>query len=52
MIANNAGMVPKVKDIYWEENGYHGYDLALDPNGVFYGGALPAVQVIRKRGKK
>ena len=52
MIANNAGMVPKVKDIYWEENGYHGYDLALDPNGVFYGGTLPAVQVIRKRGKK
>lgn len=52
MIANNAGMIPKVKDIYWEENGYHGYDLALDPNGVFYGGTLPAVQVIRKRGKK
>lgn len=52
MIANNAGMIPKVKDVYWEENGQHGYDLALDPNGVFYGGTLPAVQVIRKRGKK
>lgn len=35
MIANNAGMIPKVKDVYWEENGQHGYDLALDPNGVF-----------------
>ena len=52
MIANNAGMIPKVKDVYWEENGKHGYDLALDPNGDFYGGALPAVQVIGKRGKK
>lgn len=52
MIANNAGMIPKVKDVYWEENGQHGYDLALDPNGDFYGGALPAVKVIRKRGKK
>ena len=52
MIANNAGMIPKVKDVYWEENGQHGYDLALDPNGAFYGGALPAVQVIGKRGKK
>lgn len=52
MIANNAGMIPKVKDVYWEENGQHGYDLALDPNGVFYGGTLPAVQVIGKRGKK
>lgn len=52
MIANNAGMIPKVKDVYWEENGQHGYDLALDPNGAFYGGTLPAVQVIGKRGKK
>lgn len=52
MIANNAGMIPKVKDVYWEENGKHGYDLALDPNGDFYGGALPAIQVIGKRGKK
>lgn len=52
MIANNAGMIPKVKDVYWEENGQHGYDLALDPNGCFYGGTLPAVQVIGKRGKK
>ena len=52
MIANNAGMIPKVKDVYWEENGQHGYDLALDPNGVFYGGILPAVQIIGKRGKK
>lgn len=52
MIANNAGMIPKVKDVYWEENGQHGYDLALDPNGVFYGGTLPAVQIIGKRGKK
>ena len=52
MIANNAGMIPKVKDVYWEENGQHGYDLALDPNGYFYGGTLPAVQVIGKRGKK
>lgn len=52
MIANNAGMIPKVKDVYWEENGKHGYDLALDPNGYFYGGALPAIQVIGKRGKK
>ena len=52
MIANNAGMIPKVKDVYWEENGKHGYDLALDPNGDFYGGALPVVQVIGKRGKK
>lgn len=52
MIANNAGMIPKVKDRYWEENGKHGYDLALDPNGDFYGGALPVVQVIGKRGKK
>lgn len=52
MIANNAGMIPKVKDIYWEENGKKGYDLALDPNGDFYGGTLPAVQVIGKRGKK
>lgn len=30
----------------------YGYDLALDPNGVFYGGTLPAVQIIGKRGKK
>ena len=52
MIANNAGMIPKVKNVYWEENGKHGYDLALDPNGDFYGGALPAIQVIGKRGKK
>lgn len=52
MIANNAGMIPKVKDIYWEENGQHGYDLALDPNGDFYGGTLPAVKVTGKRGKK
>lgn len=52
MIANNAGMIPKVKDVYWEENGKHGYDLALDPNGDFYGGVLPAIQVIGKRGKK
>lgn len=52
MIANNAGMIPKVKDVYWEENGKHGYDLSLDPNGDFYGGALPAIQVIGKRGKK
>lgn len=52
MIANNAGMIPKVKDVYWEENGQHGYDLALDPNGAFYGGILPAVKVIGKRGKK
>ena len=52
MIANNAGMIPKVKDVYWEENGQHGYDLALDPNGVFYGGTLPAIQIIGKRGKK
>lgn len=52
MIANNAGMIPKVKDVYWEENGQHGYDLALDPNGAFYGGTLPAVQAIGKRGKK
>ena len=52
MIANNAGMIPKVKDAYWEENGKHGYDLSLDPNGDFYGGALPAIQVIGKRGKK
>lgn len=52
MIANNAGMIPKVKDVYWEENGKHGYDLALDPNGDFYGGALPAVKVTGKRGKK
>lgn len=52
MIANNAGMIPKVKDVYWEENGKHGYDLALDPNGDFYGGTLPAIQVIGKRGKK
>lgn len=52
MIANNAGMIPKVKDVYWEENGQHGYDLALDKNGDFYGGTLPAVQVIGKRGKK
>ena len=52
MIANNAGMIPKVKDVYWEENGQHGYDLAIDPNGDFYGGTLPAVQVIGKRGKK
>lgn len=52
MIANNAGMIPKVKDVYWEENSQHGYDLALDPNGAFYGGTLPAVQIIRKRGKK
>lgn len=52
MIANNAGMIPKVKDVYWEENGKHGYDLALDPNGDFYGGTLPAVQVIGKRGKR
>ena len=52
MIANNAGMIPKVKDVYWEENGWHGYDLALDPNGDFYGGTLPAVKVTRKRGKK
>lgn len=52
MIANNAVTIPKVKDVYWEENGKHGYDLALDPNGDFYGGTLPAVQVIGKRGKK
>lgn len=52
MIANNAGMIPKVKDVYWEENGWHGYDLALDPNGDFYGGTLPAVKVTGKRGKK
>lgn len=52
MIANNAGMIPKVKNVYWEENGKHGYDLALDQNGDFYGGALPAIQVIGKRGKK
>lgn len=52
MIANNAGMIPKVKDVYWGENGQHGYDLALDPNGAFYGGALPAVKVTGKRGKK
>ena len=52
MIVNNAGMIPKVKDVYWEENGQHGYDLALDPNGAFYGGTLPAVKVIGKRGKK
>lgn len=52
MIANNAGMIPKVKDVYWEENGQHGYDLALDPNGDFYGGTLPAVKVTGKRGKK
>lgn len=52
MIANNAGMIPKVKDVYWEENGKHGYDLVLDPNGDFYGGVLPAIQVIGKRGKK
>lgn len=52
MIANNAGMIPKVKDVYWEENGQHGYDLALDPNGDFYGGALPAVKIIGKRGEK
>ena len=52
MIANNAGMIPKVKEVYWEENGKHGYDLALDPNGDFYGGTLPAIQVIGKRGKK
>lgn len=52
IIANNAGMIPKVKDVYWEENGWHGYDLALDPNGDFYGGTLPAVKVTGKRGKK
>lgn len=43
------------RDIYYApfaSNVPFGYDLALDPNGVFYGGTLPAVQIIGKRGKK
>lgn len=45
MIANDAGMLPKVKDVYWNENGNSGYDLMLDKNGILYGGQLPAVYV-------